>query len=76
VSRPVRFTPEQGQAGNVVASVARVADDLRERLRHVRWIGGGSGGAKSTVARALASVLRWTWCRSAHAVVASALRGR
>ncbi len=33
----------------------RVVDHLRERLRHVRWIGGGSGGAKSTVARALAA---------------------
>ncbi|MDQ3870271.1 MAG: hypothetical protein M3301_01480 [Chloroflexota bacterium] len=28
--------------------------DLRERLRHVRWIGGGSGAGKSTVARLLA----------------------
>ncbi|TDE42061.1 hypothetical protein E1295_28510 [Nonomuraea mesophila] len=27
---------------------------LRERLRHVRWIGGGSGAGKSTVARRLA----------------------
>ncbi|WP_129843702.1 hypothetical protein [Streptomyces sp. RFCAC02] len=27
---------------------------LRDRLRHVRWIGGGSGGGKSTVARRLA----------------------
>ena len=55
MSRPVRFTPGQGRGGNVGGSVARVADDLRERLRHVRWIGGGSGGAKSTVARALAA---------------------
>ncbi|NUT32895.1 MAG: hypothetical protein HOV79_07455 [Hamadaea sp.] len=29
-------------------------DDLRERLAHVYWIGGGSGGGKSTVARRLA----------------------
>lgn len=28
---------------------------VRERLRHVRWIGGGSGAGKSTVARALAA---------------------
>lgn len=28
---------------------------LRERLRHVRWIGGGSGGGKSTTARRLAA---------------------
>ena len=27
---------------------------LRDRLRHVRWIGGGSGAGKSTVARKLA----------------------
>lgn len=28
---------------------------VRERLRHVRWIGGGSGAGKSTIARALAA---------------------
>lgn len=28
--------------------------DLRQRLAHVYWIGGGSGGGKSTVARLLA----------------------
>src|SRR4051812_6830238 len=28
---------------------------LRERLRHVYWIGGGSGAGKSTVARRLAA---------------------
>lgn len=27
---------------------------LRDRLRHVRWIGGGSGAGKSTIARRLA----------------------
>jgi hypothetical protein len=27
---------------------------LRERLRHVRWIGGGSGAGKSTIARRIA----------------------
>ncbi|HEV3157292.1 MAG TPA: hypothetical protein VGZ00_08095 [Candidatus Baltobacteraceae bacterium] len=27
---------------------------LRERLRHVRWLGGGSGAGKSTIARQLA----------------------
>ncbi|MEV5711285.1 shikimate kinase [Actinoallomurus sp. NPDC052274] len=30
------------------------ADVLRERLRHVYWIGGGSGAGKSTIARRLA----------------------
>jgi 2-phosphoglycerate kinase len=36
--------------------MARNADGapLRERLRHVRWIGGGSGAGKSTIARRLA----------------------
>ncbi|NAZ80705.1 hypothetical protein GTR02_02585 [Kineococcus sp. R8] len=29
-------------------------DEVRERLAHVRWIGGGSGAGKSTVTRALA----------------------
>lgn len=29
-------------------------DALRERLRHVHWVGGGSGSGKSTVARRLA----------------------
>lgn len=28
---------------------------LRERLRHVYWIGGGSGGGKSTIARRIAA---------------------
>ena len=28
---------------------------LRERLRHVYWIGGGSGAGKSTIARRLAA---------------------
>ena len=33
-----------------------VADgDIRERLRHVRWIGGGSGAGKSTIARRIAA---------------------
>jgi hypothetical protein len=31
-------------------------DDLRSALSDVRWIGGGSGAAKSTVARALAGM--------------------
>ncbi len=31
------------------------ADDIRERLRHVRWIGGGSGAGKSTITRHLAA---------------------
>jgi len=33
--------------------------DLRCRLRHVVWIGGGSGAGKSTVARRLAGRLGW-----------------
>jgi 2-phosphoglycerate kinase len=31
------------------------AQSLRERLRHVYWIGGGSGAGKSTIARRLAA---------------------
>jgi hypothetical protein len=31
-----------------------VTEHLRERLRHVYWIGGGSGAGKSTIARHLA----------------------
>jgi hypothetical protein len=31
------------------------AEALRERLRHVYWIGGGSGSGKSTIARRLAA---------------------
>ena len=34
--------------------------DLRSALSHVRWIGGGSGAAKSTVARTLAARHRAT----------------
>jgi 2-phosphoglycerate kinase len=30
-------------------------EQLKIRLRHVRWIGGGSGGGKSTIARQLAA---------------------
>src|SRR5688572_8068967 len=33
--------------------------EVRERLRHVRWIGGGSGGGKSTIARRLAGEHGW-----------------
>lgn len=33
--------------------------DLRARLRHVYWIGGGSGGGKSTIARRLADHYGW-----------------
>ncbi|ANS63450.1 hypothetical protein SLINC_1226 [Streptomyces lincolnensis] len=33
--------------------------ELRERLRHVYWIGGGSGGGKSTMARLLAERYGW-----------------
>ncbi|WLW57075.1 class I SAM-dependent methyltransferase [Streptomyces sp. YU58] len=35
------------------------AAELRARLRHVRWIGGGSGGGKSTTARRLARRHGW-----------------
>ncbi|MGW2384934.1 hypothetical protein [Streptomyces sp. NPDC001658] len=35
------------------------AAGLRARLRHVRWIGGGSGGGKSTTARRLAGRHGW-----------------
>jgi hypothetical protein len=31
------------------------ASALRERLRHVYWVGGGSGAGKSTIARRLAA---------------------
>src|SRR5215217_3898618 len=31
------------------------SEPLRERLRHVYWIGGGSGAGKSTIARRLAA---------------------
>jgi 2-phosphoglycerate kinase len=31
------------------------SEQLSDRLRHVRWIGGGSGGGKSTIARHLAA---------------------
>ena len=33
--------------------------DLRARLRHVRWIGGGSGAGKTTIARRLAARYGW-----------------
>jgi hypothetical protein len=33
----------------------RPGDDLAERLRHVRWIGGGSGAGKTTIAGRLAA---------------------
>ncbi|WP_234333704.1 hypothetical protein [Streptomyces viridochromogenes] len=35
------------------------AADLRARLRHVYWIGGGSGAGKSTIARRLADRYGW-----------------
>ena len=41
-----------------MSSIGREAADpsaLRERLRHVRWIGGGSGAGKSTIARRIAA---------------------
>ena len=42
--------PATARAGLTVA-----AGDLRERLRDVYWIGGGSGAGKSTIARRLAA---------------------
>ncbi|MFF8695477.1 hypothetical protein ACF08W_25080 [Streptomyces sp. NPDC015144] len=45
--RPERY----GAAGDTVA--------LREQLRHVYWIGGGSGAGKSTIARRLADQYGW-----------------
>ena len=39
---------------------AAAAAALRERLRHVYWIGGGSGAGKSTIARRLAD--QYGWC--------------
>jgi hypothetical protein len=38
-----------------------VAAELRARLRHVYWLGGGTGAGKSTIARRLAAQhgLRW-----------------
>lgn len=35
------------------------AENLRARLRHVHWIGGGSGAGKSTIARRLADRNGW-----------------
>ncbi|MEV3937229.1 hypothetical protein AB0K52_14780 [Glycomyces sp. NPDC049804] len=37
-------------------------EDLRNRLRHVYWIGGGSGAGKSTVARRLADRFGLRYC--------------
>lgn len=39
----------------LTGSPAGAAGALRERLRHVYWIGGGSGAGKSTIARRLAA---------------------
>jgi hypothetical protein len=41
--------PEPGAGGPADAAAPRAA------LRHVRWIGGGSGGGKSTIARRVAA---------------------
>jgi hypothetical protein len=35
--------------------IYRLGDDLADRLRHVRWIGGGSGAGKTNIARRLAA---------------------
>lgn len=45
---------QHGQYEDVVG-----AAELRDRLRHVYWIGGGSGGGKSTIARRLAGRHGW-----------------
>jgi hypothetical protein len=47
----------EGVAGDT--AVVGGAAEVRERLRHVRWVGGGSGGGKSTVARRLAGEYGW-----------------
>jgi hypothetical protein len=41
--------------GDLEADRPRDVETWRARLRHVYWIGGGSGGGKSTVARRLAT---------------------
>jgi len=38
-----------------VGETSERASALRERLRHVYWVGGGSGAGKSTIARCLAA---------------------
>lgn len=45
-----------GRGGSRIPAVTRPPADssARESLRHVRWIGGGSGSGKSTVARRVA----------------------
>ena len=51
MSRPVRGVLESGMnPGEAVGD-----DTLRERLRHVYWIGGGSGAGKSTIAHRIAT---------------------
>jgi adenylylsulfate kinase-like enzyme len=40
-----------------VGEITGPAPALRARLRHVCWIGGGSGAGKSTVARRIADRL-------------------
>lgn len=47
-----RMRPERYEA-------AADAEALREHLRHVYWIGGGSGAGKSTIARRLADQYGW-----------------
>jgi 2-phosphoglycerate kinase len=60
--------PEASEEAAHPADPADVADPadpaaLRGRLRHVHWIGGGSGAGKSTIARRLAE--RYGWRRYA-----------
>jgi hypothetical protein len=43
-----------GPAILLCASLSLSTDELRQRLSHVRWIGGGTGAGKSTVAAILA----------------------
>ena len=56
--RAARSSDEPAGGLLVGAMVIRMAvspSELRERLRHVRWIGGTPGGCKSTIARRLAN---------------------
>jgi hypothetical protein len=53
-----------------------VLDEWHARLRHVRWIGGGSGAGKSTVARRLAADYELRLYRSDDTIGAHAGRAR
>ncbi len=59
ITTPPRYTPSpylsRGDLRILVLMTPPTKDLLRSRLEHVRWIGGGSGAGKSTVARRLAT---------------------